>query len=115
MNKDKKYGIAVLIVIVGAIIHCAFQLWLVTYLVNWGYSETPPSDAVLKPVQVLFFILNPLTPAIGYLDCNIIRLRDYWYYLSAIASALLWSSAVAFLVIHKLTKNTANNSAHTTA
>ena len=72
--------------------------------VTWGYSESPPSEKFMMPFHIIDFILNPLIRLVAYLDYNIIRVSDWWYYASAIISALIWSSLIIWLYISKQNK-----------
>jgi hypothetical protein len=70
---------------------------------SWSYSPNPPNEIILSIFMALSHVLNPLTHLTGYVDSNLIRLKDYWYYVSAVAGAFLWASVIlwSFLRIRK--------------
>ena len=94
MNKQKKIVIWIVGVPLLAVTHCYIQYLLFDLFVTWGYSESPPSKWTTVPFQIIFFILNPLTPFVGFVDHKIIRLSDYSYYLSAVLSAIIWACLI---------------------
>ena len=75
--------------------HLFLQYKIMEIGVTWGYREQPPSEIALLTLTGINWILNPLMPIAAYIDHEIFRIRDAWYYISAVAGSFLW----AFILI----------------
>lgn len=84
-----------------SVFHSAILVSLFGLLFCWGDSSDPPSMWITTPVLLLFTILTPLTLVISFFDHHIVRVPDACFFISGIASALMWWSLIAWLVIKR--------------
>jgi hypothetical protein len=64
---------------------------------TWSYSSEPPNEIVVSTFTALFYVLSPLIPLAGYIDSEVFRIEDDWYYVSAIAGAFVWASIILWV------------------
>jgi len=79
--------------IVLTMAHLFLQYKMVEIGTAWSYSHNPPSDIVLSLATALSYAVNPLFHMAVYVDGELVRIEDYWYYVSAVLGSMLWASA----------------------
>ena len=108
--KNPKLAVLLIFSFLGVVLaHLFLQYKIMEIGISWSYSQNPPNETTLSIYTALSLVLNPLTHLTGYVDSNLIRIKDYWYYVSAVAGAVLWASVIlwAFLRIRKRGANKA--------
>lgn len=107
MTKNQKLLLWLLIFPSMSIVHYAGAMALLALFLGWGEDVAgPPSVWITAPCEIAFRVMAPFCILVGYLDKHVIRLRDYWYYVSIIVSAVLWWIVISWLVTHRLFQRT---------
>lgn len=57
------------------------------------------SDWLKYPFSFISFLFAPIPILLGYIDSNLFRFQDIWYYIGAIVNAALWGNFVLYLAL----------------
>ena len=57
------------------------------------------SDWLKYPFSFVSFLFAPIPILLGYIDANLFRFQDMWYYIGAIVNAVLWGNIVLYLAL----------------
>jgi hypothetical protein len=94
MKKSKKAVILIpsFLGLIGA--HLFLQYKMLEIGTTWSYSKEPPNEIFISIFTAFSYFLNPLVHLAGYVDSELIRIKDHWYYISAVVGAMLWASVI---------------------
>ena len=68
------------------------------YLFGLAYQldYTGAPEWQLNLFSFVFYVVAPIPILLGYIDSNIVRFTDVWYYIGVVVNAILWGNAVLF-------------------
>jgi len=71
------------------------------YLFGLAYQldYTGAPEWQLNLFSFVFYAVAPIPILLGYIDSNIVRFTDIWYYIGVVVNAVLWSNAVLYLTL----------------